>query len=130
VTNTNITVDLNGVTDTSNDSLLLINSTKGCIFGTPVIFYVNIPACTILKNQNTSSSLSVLFTREQNCGGFMLATWEIVVIIAGSILILAVIFVIIVFAIPSIRKKIFPHGKDAIKEKKEVKLENDMNKPN
>jgi len=103
ISNSIITVDLSNVSNSK--SILLLNSTAGCLIETSlVIFYMNQPACSILKNETNSYSLFVIFEK-QSCEqkNNLIPTWEIALIITGSIVGLGIIFVVLVLIIPSLR---------------------------
>jgi len=127
--NVNFTLDLSH-TSSNQGKLLLLNSTAGCLNGTYEISYLNKPKCTNLISEKDASSLYIIFVQDTACEERLsqspLANWIIAVIIIGSVIGLAIIVAVIIFTVPSLRKKILPHEKGRnMKQEKEV-IKNDQ----
>jgi len=128
ISNSYFKIDLSNFTfsSTSNeDKIYLINSTAGCLYGdTFSLSYLNQPKCTILKNEMDSYSLFIIFVKqtESECATKesqnTITWWEITIIVVGSVVGVALIFIVLVLAIPALRNQIFPH-KDKRKRRKE-----------
>jgi len=91
--------------------LLLLNSSSGCLsIDSNKINYLNQPKCITLKNEENSYTLSIIFIKQPDClsnNETPDESWKIVLIIVGSIVGLALIFILIVLIVPSFRSKIF-----------------------
>jgi len=123
ISNSNITVDLSTLSLTKNDgdSILLFNSTLGCLSGNMYsITYLNKPNCTSLKSYINSYSLYVIL-RLSDCNEtpapFNLLI--IAIIILGSVIGIAIIVLALICAIPSIRHKILPYENKRKKREKQ-----------
>jgi len=109
LSNTTITVDLSQQPNISK--LLLFNSTIGCLLlDSYKINYLNEPKCTTLINEENSYSFYIIFEKQPDCGAKesqnTIPSWEIALIIVGSVVGVALIFIIIVLIVPSLRRKI------------------------
>jgi len=110
--NTKLTIDYSNTT--SSELLVLFNSSLGCLnVNNITISIVNQPKCTTFQRITDSSTLSILFQKQTNCEEqkSTIASWEIVLIIVGSIIGVAIIFIVLALAVPPIRKKNIPFRK-------------------
>jgi len=114
LSNATLTVDLNGA---NLSKILLFNSIAGCLYGddSNSIKYLNQPECTNLEKEQNSFTLSVILVKsscDDNIKGneSPIESWIVILIIVIIILSLAIIFVVIVFSVPNLRRKIFPYG--------------------
>jgi len=117
LSNTTLTVDLSNTTD--EGKILLLNSTSGCLnLNSFSLSYLHQPKCTILKSEEDTYSLYIIFTKLQDCSPKesenQLPLWIIIVIIVGSVVGLALIFIIIVLIVPKFRKAIFPYQRESV----------------
>jgi len=111
LSNTTITVDLSQ--QSSNISkLLLLNSSLGCLsIDSYNINYLNKPKCTQLESEENAYSLYIIFVRQSysECETIenqnTISWWEIALIIVGSIVGVALIFLVLVFFYSFIKKK-------------------------
>jgi len=105
----NISLSLTISNSSSNQKIVLLNSSSGCLnISNYFLNITNIPKCTILKNETTSSSFTILLAPDVKCATVQSPfQWYIVVIIVGSVFGVLIILTLIVFLIPSIRHKIF-----------------------
>jgi len=65
-----------------------------------------------LKNEEDSFSLYIIFIKQPECltkNESPDESWKIILIIVGSVVGVALIFIVIVLIVPSCRKKIFPY---------------------
>jgi len=115
----NLTVDLSNISN-NQTTLLLLNSSQGCLNGSYTVTYLNKPSCTILTHEENEYSIVVALTKESDCNNpGSLEAWEIALIVVGG---LVLIFIAIVLLIPPIRNKIFPFEKIRLKRTKKDKV--------
>jgi len=108
ISSSNIIVDVSS--SLNNGDILLFNSTSGCLKGDSVnITFLNEPKCSILKTEMTTYSLYVIFIKQSTCGSTPVYTLEIVLITIGCIVGVALLTVVIILVVPSLRRKIFPY---------------------
>jgi len=112
LSNTTITVDLSQQQSSNISKILLLNSTSGCLsIDSNKINYLNQPKCTTLETKEDSFSLYIVFIKQPECllnNETPFESWKIILIIVGSLVGVALIFIVIVLIVPSFRKKIFP----------------------
>jgi len=109
ISNSNITV-LIPQNILNDENILLLNSTQGCLNGDPFkITILNLPPCTSPQTIQNSFIFSIQLIKQSNCETGKnegLEPWVIILIIVGAVLVFLVI--IIIFAVPQIRRAIFP----------------------
>jgi len=125
--NSTIIVDLSNY-DISKfgDKVTLLN-VSGCSINTNStnIKFVNSPQCiSVSRDENDDSAISFLFSKMKDCtnnnvGEGGLAGWQIaVIIIVAAVIFLVLLSIILIFAIPEINRKIFPHRNVDITQRK------------
>jgi len=123
--NTNITIDVSNIAE-NNSEIVLFRSNKSCISQQGIINYkfINQPKCISSIEVKNESDIDTLFiTYRKECGDNLSSPelfWVIPLIIIFSVVGLMIVFVVIVFAIPSIRRKLFPHVKNNRRIEKEL----------
>jgi len=112
--NTSLTVDLSNLNNITNqEKLVLLNSSMGCLNGSSyTIHYLNQPKCYSILSEKDDNSIFLIFSKnncnEESQKQNTFQSWEIAVIIVGSVVVLAIIFVLLALFSP-LRRKIFPH---------------------
>jgi len=98
-------------------------SKSGCLnINSLTTSYLNEPNCTTLKSEQDSNSLYIILIAQPNCLSNIVPpndSWKIVLIIIGSVVGVALIFVLIVLIVPPLRHKIFPFEKKRYKRNKD-----------
>jgi len=106
----NISLSVTISSSSSNQKIVLLNSSSGCFnISNYYLDVKNIPKCTTLKNETTSSSLVILLTPNTDCNSnpSSLAEWKLIVIISGSVVGFIIIVLLILLVVPQFRRKIF-----------------------
>jgi len=117
--NTEIIVDLSKYETDSN--ITLMKSNDNCLSKDQSIKIQNINSdCEIVNEVWQSDALSLFVTKDPTCdenNPKVLELWEITLIIVGSVVGVVLIFLVIVFSIPSLRNIILPNKKKKKYEK-------------
>jgi len=114
----NITIDISKFNTLNSTKILLLNSTSGCLNAESLsIFYLNEPNCKVLKSEIDSDSLFIIFVDKSDCEEVEVKKSNIeemiiYFIIGGSIVALVIIVLTVIFAVPSLKKKVFPFRVD------------------
>jgi len=116
-----LTIDLSNILKENSSKILIISSLNDCIYGKPTISYTHIPYCYNAQFSNDSSSLYVFVTPSScNLKSSSFQVWEVTLIVIGIVLVIAILTVVIIFSIPSLREKILPFKSARQKRQEEI----------
>jgi len=119
----NISITLSLADIASNQTkVILLNSSSNCLNATSCkISFSNTPKCKNIISSIDSNSLFLIISNQENCNNIeSLPLLEIAVIIAGSVVGLAIIFVVLVCMVPGLRENIFPNEDRIIEVREKV----------